>query len=71
MFASGCALHDGTPFDTEPFGEAGAKFGLIQEPGRARMRIEMSRVERRPTAVRALRRIRDDHMRMELWVAGP
>ena len=48
-----------------------AELGLVQEPGRAGVRVQVPAVQRPPHAVLAPGRVRDHDMRVELRVTGP
>ena len=70
-FEIGDAVHDRTPPHTEPMGQLEPQVRLIQIAGGLGMQVEVTAVERRPPAIRPPRHVRDQHVRVEMWVAGP
>ena len=61
----------GLPSNAERLAERVAELGLVQEPGRAGLRVQVPAVERPPHAVFAAGRVRDHHVGVQLRVAGP
>ena len=59
-----------TPLQTECGGEVVAELGLVEVAGGLRQRVEVSGVERAPMAFGAAGQVRDQHMGMEMGVAG-
>ena len=60
----GKAITDGTPPDSELGGQPLAKHGLVEAPGRHRVRVDRPRVERGPTAIRPEGHVRYDRVRV-------
>lgn len=67
----GKTITDGPPTDSELGGQPLAKHGLIEAPGRHRVRIDGPRVERGPTAIRPERHVRHDGVRVQLRISRP
>ncbi len=66
----GDAALDGSPAGTEPHRQLGAQVRLVEVSGGAGVRVQVARVEGAPPAVGALRGVGDDHVCVELRVAG-
>ncbi len=65
------SLADRLPLHAERLGEGVAELGLVQEPGGARVGVQVPAVERSPHAVFAEGRVRDHDVGVELRVTGP
>ena len=66
----GDAVHDWTPRHPEALGHLGPQVRLVQVAGGLGVEVEVAAVEGRPAAVRPLRHVRDQHVGVEMWVAG-
>jgi hypothetical protein len=58
------------PADPEALGQLVAEVGLVDEPGRFGVFVDRRVVEAGPAAVRALGRVRDQQVSVDLHVAG-
>ena len=66
----GGAFVDGSPVDAEAAGELVAEVGLVEVAGGAGLPQQRLAVERPPLPVLAVREIRDEHVGVQLRVAG-
>src|SRR4051794_25876574 len=67
----GGAVVHGTPLDAEAPHEFAPKRRLVEIAAGLGVRVELAPVERRPAPIRAARDVRDEHVGVELRIAGP